>query len=251
MVLATGIVAVELGALFLIMGFMNRATGEERAKFQVLFLYIGGMILVALMGVALELTSRVYMHSAHFYRVVATIAPLVLAGVARTARFKWAATAVAGVYTAFWVLLVWVLPLFPAEPKLGPVLYPVAQFVPPEFPLLLIVPPFALDLLWQRTEHWGAWKQAVLSGIVFVLTFAASQWPFASFLMSAGARSVLFGTKYFDYNTNPLGRYPRFQFIPPDQPADFWREALLALVISVVLIRIGLYYGDRMRRAQR
>jgi len=191
------------------------------------------------------------MHSAHFYRVVATAAPLVLTLVARAARYKWAATAAAGVYTLFWALLVWVLPLFPAEPKLGPVLYPVAQFVPPEFPLLLIAPAFALDLLWQRAEQWGAWKQAVVSGAVFLLTFAAAQWPFANFLMSAGARRLLFGTKYFDYTTNPLGRYARNQFIPADQPADFWREALLALVISVVLIRIGLYYGDRMRRAQR
>src|SRR5215469_13885396 len=176
MVLAAGIVAVILGSLLLIMGYMNRATGDERARFQALFLYIGGMMLVCLMGIELELTSRVYMHSAHFYRVVATAAPLVLTLVARAARYKWAATAAAGVYTLFWALLVWVLPLFPAEPKLGPVLYPVAQFVPPEFPLLLIVPAFALDLLWQRAEQWGAWKQAVVSGAVFLLTFAAAQW---------------------------------------------------------------------------
>ena len=80
------------------------------------------------------------MHSAHFYRVVAMVAPLVLAGVARASDIKWAATAVAGVYILFVLLMGWILPLFPAEPKLGPVYQQVTQFIPPEFPLLLIVP---------------------------------------------------------------------------------------------------------------
>ena len=49
----------------------------------------------------------------------------------------------------------WILPLFPAQPKLGPVYHPLTQFTPPEFPLLLIVPALALDLLWQRTAALG------------------------------------------------------------------------------------------------
>src|SRR6516165_10428491 len=121
---------------------MNRSAGRQRAQFQALFLYIGGMFLVCLMVLELEITSRLVMHRAYFYRVVATAAPLVLAVVARAARYKWAATAVAGVYTVFVLLISWILPLFPAEPKLGPVFYPVTQFTPPEFPLLLIVPAF-------------------------------------------------------------------------------------------------------------
>ncbi len=40
---------------------------------------------------------------------------------------------------------------FPAEPKLGPVYRQVTHFIPWEFPLLLIVPAFAIDLILQRT----------------------------------------------------------------------------------------------------
>ena len=251
MVLAAGILAVHVGALILILGYMNRATGATRARLRALFLYVGGMILVVLTTVSLELTSRVFMHQAHFYRVVATIAPLVLAGVARASRYKWAATSVAGVYMLFVLLMDWILPLFPAVPKLGPVLYPVTHFVPTGFPMLLIVPAFALDWLWQRTERWGAWKQSLVSGAVFLGTYAAVQWPFASFLMSPAARNWFFATIYFGYNTNPLSLYARYQFVPGETPADFWREAALALVLSVLLIRLAWACGDRLQRIQR
>ena len=53
----------------------------------------------------------------------------------------------AGVYSAFALAFLWILPLFPAEPKLGPVLHPVTHFIPWEFPLLLIVPAFVIDLI--------------------------------------------------------------------------------------------------------
>jgi hypothetical protein len=139
MLLAAGILAVHLGALILILGNMNRAEGALRVRYQALFLYVGGMILVCLMVLQMELTIRSAMHTAKFYRLVAIIAPLVLAGIARASDFKWAAAAVAGVYTTFVLLVSWILPLFPAEPKLGPVYTHVVQFIPPEFPLLVLV----------------------------------------------------------------------------------------------------------------
>ena len=133
---------------------------------------------------------------------------------ARASDFKWAAAAVAGVYTTFVLLVSWILPLFPAEPKLGPVYTHVVQFIPPEFPLLVMVPAFALDLLWQRTADWGAWKQALVSGALFLAVFAAVQWPFADFLMSPAARNWVFGTGYFGYYTRPTSLYARYQFLP-------------------------------------
>jgi hypothetical protein len=146
--------------------------------------------------------------------------------------------------------MTWILPLFPAEPKLGPVLYPVTQFTPPEFPLLLIVPAFALDLLWQRTEDWGAWKRSLVSAAIFLVTFAAVEWPFAIFLQSPEARNWFFGTKYFGYNVNPISRYAQYQFAN-EAPSETWRQAALAFAISLVLLRIGFAYGDRLRRIRR
>jgi hypothetical protein len=251
MLLAAGILAVHLGALILILGNMNRADGEMRLRFQALFLYVGGMIMVCLMVLQMELTVRTTMHTAHFYRLVAIIVPLVLAGVARASDFKWAAAAVAGVYTTFILLMSWVLPLFPAEPKLGPVYTNVVQFIPPEFPLLVIVPAFALDLLWQRTANWGAWKQSLVSGAVFLAVFAAVQWPFGDFLMSPAARNWVFGAGYFGYYVNPKSLYARHLFLPSEQGVAFWTEAGVALVMAICTTRFGLAWGDWMRRIRR
>ena len=251
MLLAAGILAVHAGALILIMGNMNRADGEMRLRFQALFLYVGGMMLVCLMVLQMELTSRSAMHTVHFYYLVSITTPVVLAGLARACDFKWAAAAVAGVYSTFVLLLTWILPLFPAEPKLGPVYTQVTQFVPPEFPLLLILPAFALDLLWQRTAHWGAWKQALVSGVVFLAVFAAVQWPFADFLMSPAARNWVFSTRYFGYNTSPASRYARYLYSPTETGAALWKEAALALAMAIGATRLGLAWGDWMRRIRR
>jgi hypothetical protein len=251
MVLAAGIMAVHVGALILILGRMNRSTGRERARLQALFLYIGGLILVSLTVVEMELTFRSLMHTVHFYRVVAIVAPLVLAGVARASRYRWAATVVAGVYGLMILLATWILPLFPAEPKLGPVYHQVTQFIPPEFPWLLVVPAFALDLLWRRTAHWGGWRQALVSGAVFLAVFAAVQWPFADFLMSPAARNWFFGTNYFGYYTNPSSVYARYQFFRTEAGAEFWTEVALALVTATLSTRLGLAWGNWMRHIQR
>ena len=115
----------------------------------------------------------------------------------------------------------------------------------------LIVPAFALDLLWQRTTAWGAWKQAVVSGTVFLAVFAAVQWPFADFLMSPAARNWVFGTGYFGYFTRPTSLYARYQYYPTEVGADLWKEAAIALAVSILTTRLGLAWGDWMRRIRR
>jgi hypothetical protein len=125
MVLAAGMMAVQLGALILILGRMNRAQGNPRARLRVLYLYVGGMILVCLTVLLMEVAFRSLMHTVHFYHLLAMVAPVVLAAMSRGSRYRWAATAVAGVYSVFVLLMSWILPLFPAQPKLGPVYHAV------------------------------------------------------------------------------------------------------------------------------
>jgi hypothetical protein len=250
-VLALGIFGVELGALILILGQMNRADDRERGRLEWLFLYVGGMLIVCFLTLEMELTSRGQMHFAHFYRVVSMAVPVVLAGVAKASGKRWGATIVAGVYTVFLMAMNWILPLFPAEPKLGPVFNPLKQFTPPEFPLLLIVPAFALDLLWARTAHWKRWIQAVVSGVVFVGAFMAAQWPFANFLMSPAARNWFFATRYFGYDVNPASYYARYLFYPAEPAAVFRQELLLALAAAIVTTWLGLAWGAWMQRIRR
>jgi hypothetical protein len=251
MVLALGVLAVHLGALILILGQMNRAAGDLRKRLLQLFLYVGGMTLVCLTVLQMEITSRVLMHTAHFYGVVALVVPPVLGGVARASRFKWASTTVAGVYTAFVFLMGRILPLFPAEPKLGPVYHQLHQFTPPEFPLLLMVPALALDLVWQRMPGRGTLKQALLAGTVFLAVFAVVQWPFANFLASPAARNWFFGAKYFGYYLQPGSLMARYGFFATERGAPFWREAAIALLISISTTWLGLSWGNWMQRIRR
>jgi hypothetical protein len=251
MILAAGIMAVHLGALILILGRMNRATGEDRDRLRNLYLYVGGMILVCLTVLLMEMTYRSTMHTVHFYHLLAIVTPVVLAAISRGSAWKWAATATAAVYSVFVLLVSWILPLFPAQPKLGPVYHQLTQFTPPEFPLLLIVPAIVLDLLWQRTPGWSGWRQALVSGAVFLAVFAAVQWPFADFLMSHLARNWFFGAHYFGYYALPSSVYVRNLFFDGETGAAFWLELGLTFATAVLSTRLGLAAGDWMRRIQR
>jgi hypothetical protein len=250
-VLALGIFGVHAGVLALILAYMNRSQSRLRGRYLKLFLYVGGILLVALTAFQMELTARPMMHMVYFYRVLALTVPLVLPRISRATGYKWAATAVAGVYTAFLFLIGRILALFPAEPKLGPVYQHVTHFVPPEFPLLLIVPAFALDLMWQRTADWPRWRQSVVSGIVFLAALAAAQWPFAYFLMSPAARNWLIGAKYFAYFQRPGSIYLRYQFIPTEHGLALLQELVLAVSIAAFTMWLGIAGGDRMRQVRR
>ena len=251
MILAAGIVAVHLGALILILGRMNRAHGEERRRLLRLYLYVGGMILVSLTVLQMEMVYRTTMHTVHCYHLLAMVAPLVFAAVARGSGYRWAATAAAAVYTVFVLLMSWILPLFPAEPKLGPVLHPLHQMTPPEFPLLLIVPAFLLDLMWQHTAQWGGWRQALVSGAVFLAAFAAVQWPFADFLMSPLARNWFFGARYFSYFASPNSYSMNYRFLPAESGGALWSELAWTLATAILTTRLGLAAGNWMQRIRR
>ena len=74
------------------------------------------------------------------------------------------------------------------------------HLIPAKFPVLILVPAIALDLIWQRLKSWKPWQIALISGVVFVAIIFAVEWPFANFLMSKAAANRFFGTIYFDYN---------------------------------------------------
>jgi hypothetical protein len=156
---------------------------------------------------------------------------------------------VASVYWLFWAGMGWILPLFPAEPKLGPVYNHVTQFVPPEFPMLLFIPALALDILWTRTRTWNLWKNAAVSAFVFLGALIAAQWPFSSFLQLPAARNWFFHTNIFDYNAHRTWMY--FQFLTPDAPLTFALEMCFAALAAFTTIRLGFAWGNWMRRVRR
>jgi hypothetical protein len=252
MVLAAGFFAIEFGTIMLLLAFMNRADGSARVTLQRLFLYVGGTWIAESLLLKLEYISRSDMHSSLFYIVVTLGSPAVLIAMAVASRHRWACTIMSAVYTAFGLAFLWILPLIPAEPKLGPVFRPVTHFIPWEFPLLLIVAAAVVDLIRQQTNDWRPLGRGVVMGAAFFATFVAVQWPFAKFLMLPIARNRFFGAHYMDYSTRPTSAYARFQFLNRDPTsALFWRGMIIAFLLSCLMMWIGLHAGRVMQRVKR
>jgi hypothetical protein len=258
MLLAAGFFGINFGTVMLMLAFVNRAVdgcqgvvNDVHGPLQRLLLYVGGMAVCESLLLKLEYISRAEMHRALFYSVapIGTLGIVTAIGIA--SRHRWACTILTGVYTAFGLLFLWLLPLFPAEPKLGPVYHPVTHFIPWVFPLLVMIPALVTDLILQRTVAWRSLARAPLIGLAFLATFVAAQWPFANFLMSPLARNWLFGTTYMDFSTPPSSLYARFQFVPPQTLADFERGMVWALAIACVNAYVGLHVGRAMQRVNR
>jgi hypothetical protein len=192
------------------------------------------------------------MHSAFFYIAVALGTPAMFVGIAVASRQRWACTIMAAVYTAFGLAFLWILPLVPAQPKLGPVYQQVTHMIPWEFPLLVVVPALAVDLILQRASALRPIVGGLVTGLVFLFTFIAVQWPFASFLMTPLARNWFFGTGYMDFSTSPDSFYARYEFFRHEStPVQFWRGMIIAALITCLMTWVGLRAGRAMQRVRR
>jgi hypothetical protein len=251
-VLDGGILAIQIGALVLIASTRNRASGVVRRILDWLLLLLGGMITMLALTVVWESTYRVLMHTAQCYRAVAIVIPVVFGAFGRISENRWARTIVAGVYTAYAMVMLWIFPLFPATPKLGPVYQRITHMVPMEFPLLVIVPALLLELLEPRLAAWKKWPQAAASGVIFLTAFLAVQWPFATFLVSRASANWFFGTKYFAYFATPNGYDIRHLFVPIDYAAlGFWMIMAEAVLLAILSSRLGAAAGEWVRAIRR
>jgi hypothetical protein len=256
--LILGIRAVSIGILFLILATMNRAATEVQRMsddtfktLQRLFLYIGGLIIGGQMFFLLEYTWDIHLHSVAPYIALGIALPLVFAILSQASRHHWAATISAAVYTFFAIAEILILPLFPAQPKLGPVFYPVTHMIPAAFPILIFVPAIALDLFWKHTRTWKPWLIALVSGFLFITVLTIVEWPFANFLLSKASENRFFGTAYFDYNTRPNSPDLLRHFVQPDHGFILFSGLFRAACYASIGTWIGLSFGRWMRSIQR
>ncbi len=252
MLLALGIAGIMWGGAILAASYLNRADGEQRVKLQRIVMLLGGFIVIQTMTLKLEYTNRVLLHSGISYMVMGIGTLLLLEGLARVAGHRWARTIMTSIYSAFVLILMWVLPLFPAQPKLGPVYQDITHMVPLPFPLLLIVPAFFLDLLLPIFKDAPKWQQAVFGGMAFLAILIVVEWPFATFLMSPLARNRFFSTTDFPYFALPTSPTVRHVFVHWEQtPLEFWRNMGLGLLFSVASMWAGIYWGGWLKKVRR
>lgn len=259
-VLGLGMLVVAIGVLLNVLSWQNRLVGTAHAKSAALLFTIAAGLMVTMKSVfATEYTWPNNQHSSIFYQVLAHVFPFLLLIPARVANIRWGATIAAGIYTALMLFMVWVLPLFPAQARLAPIYNPVTHMVPPPFPLLLLVPAFAIDLLMlflgRKAISIRGWKGLLLDlalaigvGVFFIGLMLAIQWPFSKFLISPASDNWFFaGNRVWPYYSRP-GEWMH-QFWTKD---DFTLRGLgIAVGVAIISATVGLWCGRWMLRVRR
>lgn len=250
LLLILGWFAAQIGAILWMASMINRTSGSLQQRLVRLFLIVAAINVMFMP--TLSFVTRKNLHTAILYLTVALAFPAALIANGRASRHKWGCTLVAGGYMAITIASIWLLPLIPAQPKTGPVYQNVTHLIPPQFPLLLIVPGFVADLLLQRLESRSSWMKALLIGPAFVLSLLAVQWPFANFLMSPASRNWIFGTAYLPYYALGGSGYDPYQFAVLEKTTGAFVTTMIAALVGAILTtRFGLAWGDWMRRIRR
>jgi hypothetical protein len=251
-VLAAGMYAVAIGSLLLVLAYQNR-TGERAGGW--LFTYATGVLLVMASIIITEKSYPNHQHGSFFYQVTGAIYPLYLVAAARASKIKGGATIAASVYMLIIATMVWVLPLFRAQPMLAPIYNPVDRMVPPNFPLLLVVPAIAIDLILAKTAGLARtfWRETILAaalGTAFLGTFFLAQYFFSAFLITPAADNWFFaGNRWWPYFIK-LNDF-RFRFWNPKGDPLTFAGISIALALVIVKTRIALAVGNWMSRVQR
>ena len=146
LLLAAGVLATQLGAMLQALAAQNRQggpygragesappgerlarLGEAGSRLAWIYSYAGGLLLTLVSTMFLEYNEPNKQHGALFYEICCAAYPLILVAVARGSRLRWPATSVAGIFMAVRLGMSWLLPLFPATPRLAPMEWLVRQ----------------------------------------------------------------------------------------------------------------------------
>lgn len=250
-VLALGMFGIQFGALLLALAEQNRTVAPGRVRgYGLLVAWLAGVIIQNASILGLEQIG--FANAARmslYYKVGAAIFPIALVAAGRAARLRWPATTAAAAYMLISLIMIWVLQLFPATPKLAPVFNPISHMVSPPFPMLLVIPAAVVDVLLRRAGSGGDWRLAVLTGLGFLAAFVLAQWFFADFLLSPHARNFVFGVDQWDYSSR-LGPW-RHEFWRVEVDPVTPRGLAWAALIAVMSARVGLWCGAWMAKIKR
>ena len=249
--LGLGMMGIVLGAMLRTLALQNSDDDERRARAARMFALSSGLFLCIVAILLMDWSGRTRMHSGSFYTALSMTLPIVLVGTAVAGRSRWPATTAAAIYMIVYGGTSWLLMLFPAVPKLGPIYRDITHYIPLDFPLLLIAPAFAIDLVWRRVRAWPAYSAATALGVAFIVTLLVVQWPFASFMMAHG-RNWFFHIDNFVYWQPVTSEANAYRFrMPPRGASPFAVSLLIAMVYAIVASWVGLLRGQWMVRVRR
>jgi hypothetical protein len=247
--LAMGMIFLQFGACVSISKYLNTSGGLPGLRLMFVVCASSLLCMIYTLGTAFLETAR--MRNPLFYCIATVISLLFLPAFGRALRLKWGMTAVAGGYFLIVALCNWILQLFPAEPKLGPILTHITHFQSGPFPLLIVVPALVMDIVLQRSNS-GDGVKAIWLSLLFVGLLLAVQYPFSGFLVeSPGSRNWFFGSDAWYFGDYPDAPY-RYHFYAGIAPFYTMIQGLLiAVAIGWLCARISLRWGNWLQSIQR
>jgi hypothetical protein len=258
-VLAFGIFAIFLGSLQLVLAERNLAQESQKKIYDYLYLYAASLILLQFCIILTEYSFANKQHSLEFYKLSTIFYGFVIIAFSEAARTKYAATIIAGLYMIHRLLILWILPLFEAEPLLGPIYREITHYVAPPFPPLLIIPAIIIDFVRSRFTLSNKILKAIIFAIIYTLIFLLTQWYFSEFLLSEYARNWVFGSdrnkpfwvpvgdfnfEYWDYDWTPYGHKI------PMSPVTV-KNMALTLGYSIFSIYLALFFSGWLKRVKK
>ncbi len=266
-ILLLGMMTVQFGALVGVLALQNQPAttlssdlAQRRAtRLKNLFAVAAGLLLAVLYGLFSEKIAPHVSQNSISYLFAGVAFPVYLLAVGRASPLRYPITTISLIYMLAIGLPSWVIQFFPATPRLGPVLNPITTYQPFQFPLLLVIPGFVLDQLMHRFDRapngkkLNDWLLAAMLGSAFLLVFLLVQWPFGTFLQTSPyARNAFFLSYSWTYNSPPDWEY-RYAFSPwyKQTTAQFLEGYGIALVSAILSARLGLVWGNWMKRVQR
>jgi hypothetical protein len=249
-VLALGIGAIGVGALLLTLAWQNREAKHQRLAMW-LFLVAGALLLMDRAIMLTEYSGKNQQHTGLFYRASMLAYPLAIVVMAKASKLKWAATLTSAIFMSIMLALMWIIQLFPATPKLGPIYQSITHMVAMAFPVLIVVPSLGVDVVMQRVRARPLTLAPLLSA-VFLALFIMVQWPFASFLMTESARNWFFNADNFVYWLSPAGVEWSRTFQPDaDGSPPFPMQLFIAFLLGTFSAYVGLWFGQWMTKVRR
>jgi len=257
-VLGLGMLGISAGVLLLVLTRQNRFPDSSHQGAG-LFIYAGGIFVLLGSVFLLEYIYPNEQHGGMFYIVCAWMFPMRLIALACASRLSWPATRVAAVYMGALCAIDWILTLFPAHPKLAPIFNPVTHMVALPFPLLMIFPAFAIDLVLLKTrDAQGFFKRvgiAIILAIVFLVVLVGVQWFFAEFLISPRADNWFFmSDRIWSYGSSMGNWHHEFWRLDPnrsDSDLITPRAIVISLIAASLSSWVGLFFGRWMRKVMR
>ncbi|MBN8853385.1 MAG: hypothetical protein J0H07_16120 [Sphingobacteriales bacterium] len=250
--LGLGMLFLQFGACVGVSKYLNTGDTVGKYLFRILLIVSAASLLTMIYTLGTQFLHTRGMRGGQFYIIAAATTLLFLPVFGRALRMKWGMMAVALGYFFIAALSNWILQIFPAEPKLGPILTHTTHFQPGNFPMLVFIPALLMDWI-SRSWKGSEWIKALLLSVCFVLGMLIIEYPLSGWLIeSPYARNWFFGADSWYFGDPPDWPY-RYKIHPflLSTPGSLAIDVLIAIAIGTLAARLSLRWGQWIQLVKR